>query len=124
MVSNYCVNVIMQMITNFVSKLINKSVAGTVDLRALSKVSGSATQRAEALQDNMTLVVESARAIGCRIHDATIDNILHKEPEAINDFLLDLVRVGYSMRMASWTPNAPVLYFPLGSCSAHAWHGR
>lgn len=75
------------------SKLINKAVPGTVDLRALSKVSGSASQRAEAKHDNMTLVIESARAIGCRITDDTHDGILRKNPETINEFLLDLVRV-------------------------------
>lgn len=77
----------------FNSKLINKSVSGTVDMRALSKVSGSAAQRNEALQDNMTLVIESARAIGCQISDFTHEKILHKHPETINNFLVDLIRV-------------------------------
>jgi hypothetical protein len=75
------------------SKLINKSVPGTVDMRALSKISGSSSQRAEAKQDNMTLALESARAIGCRINDSTAEKILCKDPESINGFLLDLVRV-------------------------------
>lgn len=62
-------------------------------MRALSKVSGNSSQRAEAQQDNMTLAIESARAIGCRIEDSTAENILHKNPEVINNFLLDLIRV-------------------------------
>ena len=64
-------------------------------MRALSKVSGSATQRSEAKHDNMTLVVESARAIGCRINDATLDGLLHGNPEIIQNFLLDLIRVSF-----------------------------
>lgn len=62
-------------------------------MRALSKISGSASQRAEAKQDNMTLALESARAIGCRIDDTTAEKILSKDPETISGFLLDLVRV-------------------------------
>ncbi len=76
------------------SKLINKAVPGTVDMRALSNITGSTAQRAEAKHDNMTLVIESARAIGCRINDATFDGVMHKDPETINNFLLDLIRVG------------------------------
>lgn len=75
------------------SKLINKSVPGTVDLRALSKVQGSAAKRSEAIEDNMTLVVESGRAIGCPITNTTSENIIQKNPETITNFLVDLVRV-------------------------------
>lgn len=77
----------------YCSKLINKSVSGTVDLRALSKVTGSSAQRAEAIEDNMTLVIESARAIGCQINDLTQNLILQKDPETIDNFLIDLIRV-------------------------------
>lgn len=63
-------------------------------MRALSKVGGSSSQRAEAVQDNMTLAIESARAIGCRIDDTTGEKILCRDPETINNFLLDLIRVG------------------------------
>jgi len=76
------------------SKLINKSVAGTVDLRALSSMRGSAAQRREAVEDNMTLVVESARAIGCKVKDDTAEQIILKDPGTINSFLVDLIRVG------------------------------
>ena len=75
------------------SKLINKSVAGTVDLRALSKVRGTASQRREAVEDNMTLVVESARAIGCKVKDDTAEQIIQKDPGTIKNFLVDLIRV-------------------------------
>ncbi len=62
-------------------------------MRALSKISGSSSQRVEAMLDNMTLVIESARAIGCRIHDTMQDSIMEKEPGTIKDFLVDLIRV-------------------------------
>ena len=77
------------------SKLINLSVRNTVDLRALTKISASmsAAQRAESLQDNMTLVIESARAIGCRVEEDSIEKILEKNPQTIRDFLVDLIRV-------------------------------
>ena len=77
------------------SKLINKSVPNTVDMRALTQISSTATKRArdEAEQENMTLVTESARAIGCHIFDTTGDKILCKDPETIRNLLVDLIRV-------------------------------
>lgn len=80
--------------TTILCKLINKSVPNTVDLRALTVVSPSSrpSLRAEADQENMTLVIESARAIGCQITDSTADNILQKDPQTIRDFLVDLIR--------------------------------
>ena len=101
------------------SKLINKCVSGTVDMRALSKVSGSSSQRSEAVQDNMTLAIESARAIGCHIDDSTAENILHKDPETINKFLLDLIRVS-SLKIILFE----TLLCSSGSCGAHARNGR
>lgn len=103
-----------------ISKLINKSVSGTVDMRALSKVSGSPEQRAEAIRDNMTLVVESARAIGCRVDDSTTDDIVQKDPGTISNFLVDLIRV--SLRVM--TRNNLIVSIYAGPCSALAWHGR
>ena len=77
------------------SKLVNKSVANTVDLRALTKISSSSSedQKREALKENMTLALESARAIGCRVSDDSGDNILNRHPQTIRDFLVDLIRV-------------------------------
>ena len=88
-----CVNIIFA--TFYFSKLINKSVRGTVDLRALSKVQGSALQRKEAIEDNMTLVVESGRAIGCQVTEETAEKIIQKDPSTITDFLVNLIRVNY-----------------------------
>ncbi|KAL5476306.1 hypothetical protein EMCRGX_G026232 [Ephydatia muelleri] len=75
-------------------KLINKSVPNTVDLRALTQISSTASKhvREEAEQDNMTLVTESARAIGCHISDATGEKVLRKDPETIRNLLVDLIR--------------------------------
>ena len=50
-------------------------------------------QRSEAIEDNMTLVVESGRAIGCPVTDSTSEKIIHCEPETITNFLVDLIRV-------------------------------
>ena len=41
----------------------------------------------------MTLVTESARAIGCHISDATGEKVLRKDPETIRNLLVDLIRV-------------------------------
>jgi len=70
-------------------------VPNTVDLRALTRISPSASpaEQAEDLKENMTLTVESARAIGCHVTDATADRILEKDPKTIRTFLVDLIRV-------------------------------
>ena len=67
----------------------------TVDLRALTKmpVRGSAEAKREALEENMVLVVESARAIGCRVTDSSGDQIIKGDPTTIRQFLVDLIRV-------------------------------
>ena len=95
------------------SKLINISVQNTVDLRALTVVSPTArpSQRAEANQENMTLVIESARAIGCKITDSTGEDILRKDPQTIRDFLVDLIRVSGSKQAVSQTDAAVHLPF-------------
>lgn len=48
----------------------------------------------------MTLVVESARAIGCRVDDNMAQRILGKDPETIRTFLLDLIRVSLAYHVA------------------------
>ena len=77
------------------SKLINKSVRNTVDLRALTTITSSmpASEREEAVQENMTLTTESARAIGCQVTDSTGDLIIRRDPPTIRSFLIDLIRV-------------------------------
>ena len=48
----------------------------TVDLRALTKTlppTASTAEKTEALEENMLLVVESARAIGCPVTDNMVD---------------------------------------------------
>lgn len=67
----------------------------TVDMRALTKIPPSCTSAAyeEALQENMTLAVESARAIGCAVNDATEYNMLQKDAETVRRLLIDLIRV-------------------------------
>ena len=60
---------------------------------------GSA-EKEEALQDNMTLTIESARAIGCRVTDTTGDQILSKDPSTIRGFLVDLIRVSPALMLS------------------------
>ena len=66
-----------------------------MDLRALTTItrSMSADDREEAEQENMTLTIESARAIGCQVTDSTGDLILKKDPPTIRSFLINLIRV-------------------------------
>ena len=92
------------------SKLINKSVRNTVDLRALTIMTPSMStyDREEAIQEDMLLTIESARAIGCRVTDSTGDLIIRKDPPTIRSFLVDLIRVGYCGNELSWQWNMSV----------------
>ena len=77
------------------SKLINKSVRNTVDMRALTKTPppSKVADREEALRENMTLAVESARAIGCAVDDETEEKLIGKDRETFRHLLFDLIRV-------------------------------
>ena len=80
----------------YYSKLINKSVRGTVDLRALTKTpppNASSYEKEEAIEENMTLVVESARAIGCSITEGMEAKLTEGDPTTIDKFLVDLIKV-------------------------------
>lgn len=70
-----------------------------MDLRALSKLParGSAQAKREVQEENMVLVVESARAIGCRVSDSSGEKILSGDPDTICQFLVDLIRVGMTL---------------------------
>ena len=78
------------------SKLINKSVRNTVDLRALTKSpppSAGRYEKEEAIEENMTLVVESARAIGCAVTDETENKLIAGDQETIKFFIIELIKV-------------------------------
>ena len=78
------------------SKLINKSVRGTVDLRALTKTPPLTASKAdimEAIEENMILVVESARAIGCAISDGMEIQLVNGDHTTIDKLILELIRV-------------------------------
>ena len=64
-------------------------------MRALTKTPppSKVAAREEALQENMTLAVESARAIGCAVNDDTEDNLIRKDRETFRRLLFDLIRV-------------------------------
>ena len=78
----------------YFSRLINKSVRGTVDLRALTKTpppSAGRYEKEEALEENMTLVVESARSIGCSVTDETLPNLIKGDQPTIKTLLVQLL---------------------------------
>lgn len=69
---------------------------GTVDLRALTKTpppSADREEKEEALEENMMLVVESARSIGCAVNDQTIPLLIKGDGITVNNFLIQLIRV-------------------------------
>ncbi len=106
----------------------NKSVPNTVDLRALTKISSSSSedQKREALKENMTLALESARAIGCRVSDDSGDNILNRHPQTIRDFLVDLIRVSGQSHKACILKLVMIFLMltNAGKGSESSWHGR
>ncbi len=83
-------------------------------MRALTKIplNASPSERREGLEENMTLVTESTRAIGCRVTDDTGEKILAKDPQTIKDFLVDLIRVRA-------TADSPLEGFAASGTAAH-----
>lgn len=78
------------------SKLINKSVRNTVDLRALTKTpppSASSADKAEAMEENMILVVESARSIGCSVTEDMEQLLAEGDRNAVDKLLIELIKV-------------------------------
>lgn len=66
-----------------------------MDLRALTKTPppSRVADREEALAENMTLAIESARAIGCAVNDSTEHKLLQKDVDTCRKLLIDLVKV-------------------------------
>ena len=81
----------------------------------------SSLEREEAVQENMTLTVESARAIGCQVTDSTGDLIIARDPPTIRSFIVDLIRVSCVM-VTIWIAMV-MMYDPTGTCSQHARNG-
>lgn len=64
---------------------------------------GSAAAKKEALEENMVLVVESARAIGCRVVEDSAEKILSGDPDTIRQFLVDLIRVSLATSLLKYS---------------------
>ena len=80
------------------SELINLCVKGTVDMRALTVVkTGGRKEEAVAREENMTLAVESARAIGCQITESTHSKLLSGDKATCRQIVFDLVKVRLSV---------------------------
>lgn len=74
-------------------ELINLCVKGTVDMRALTVVkTGGRKEEAVAREENMTLAVESARAIGCQITESTHSKLLSGDKATCRQIVFDLVK--------------------------------
>jgi plastin-1 len=54
------------------SKLINKAVPGTIDERVLNINPSTA----EAVMENLNLLINSAKSIGCNMNDITFEDII------------------------------------------------
>lgn len=61
---------------------------------------GSRDQRQQAKIDNLTLALESARAVGCQIDDTTLTSVLNEDKDIITQLLVDLLKVGIPLPLA------------------------
>ncbi|WP_411025172.1 hypothetical protein, partial [Salmonella sp. s54836] len=64
------------------------------DMRALTEIRDNASDAEikEAIEDNMTLAIQSARAIGCCISEDDVIKIIHHDLDTINNVLLNIIR--------------------------------
>ena len=72
----------------FFSKLINLSVPKTIDERVINKGS----LNAQLIQENLTLVINSAKAIGCTVVNIDVDSLMTSEHLALG-LLWQIIRV-------------------------------
>ncbi|KAI6656870.1 hypothetical protein LOD99_16173 [Oopsacas minuta] len=75
-------------------RLVNVSKKNTIDMRCLTEISDTAsdTQIKIAVEENMTLAVESARSIGCHITEDDVLKIIHHDQDIIHKILLRILR--------------------------------
>lgn len=72
------------------SKLINLAVPDTIDERAINKKNLNAYTRIE----NLILVVNSARAIGCNIVNIDADDLSKAKKHLVLGLLWQIIRIG------------------------------
>jgi len=76
------------------SKLINTSVANTVDERAMNK----GRLNTFTMQENQTLALNSASSIGCNIINIGASDIMDGRPHLILGLLWQIIKVGVAWR--------------------------
>ncbi|XP_019858943.1 PREDICTED: uncharacterized protein LOC109587147 isoform X3 [Amphimedon queenslandica] len=67
----------------------------TVDLRALTKTpppTASTAEKTKAIEENMLLVVESARAIGCSVTDNMVEELTRGDEGTIDKLIIELIK--------------------------------
>ncbi|XP_038053356.1 plastin-2-like [Patiria miniata] len=73
-------------------KMINHSVADTVDERAINR--GKKLNNVYTKRENLTLALNSARSIGCNIVNIGAGDLLHGTPHLVLGLLWQIIRVG------------------------------
>lgn len=74
----------------FVSKLINSSVANTIDERAINK----GKLNVFTIQENQTLALNSASSIGCNIINIGAQDIMDGRPHLVLGLMWQIIKVG------------------------------
>jgi len=72
------------------SKLINRAVPGTIDMRAMNT---KGNLNIFQIKENLNLVIQSAKAIGCRIFSIFPESILEKREHIILGMLWQILRL-------------------------------
>ena len=77
------------------SKLVNTAVPGTIDERVINVSKLDAPR----ISENFTLFLNSARAIGCRVRDIKVTQLVDGDPELLVEIAWQVVRAGLLHRL-------------------------
>ncbi len=88
------------------SKLINTSVANTVDERAINKTKLNVFRK----QENQTLALNSASSIGCNIINIGPQDIMEGRPHLILGLLWQVIKVSPALYTIVWNSHSACLF--------------
>ena len=97
------------------SKLINASVEGTIDERAINKKKPNMYK----VHENQTLVLNSASAIGCSVVNIGAEDLISGKPHLVLGLMWQIIRVSCSFR---WQVILNLIYLIQSLCWGKGLH--
>jgi len=82
-----------------IAKLINDAVAGTIDERVLNKPKGDQKLNVFKITENQTLVINSAKSIGCNLVNIGPSDLMDGTPHLVLGVIWQIIKIGLLSRV-------------------------